>query len=98
MKISAYTIGNTENYTKALAEDPKLLKCGRDLNDPNAYEGGAVFRDRDAAQKFIDENSYPYSVYGLALPNGWEEDVDEAKESDEGFCRLLNDSRIVPLK
>ena len=96
-KIDAYTVGETAAYFqkrehKAAAGLP-FVKIGRSED----YPGGAVFRDRESAQQFIDANHYPYSVWGLTLPHGWEQDVDETAEADEGFCRLLHDAELVPL-
>ena len=100
MDPDAWTVGNTNSYDRALAEaasggDP-VRKVGRndpDLTEP--YGGGCVFRTPEAAQAFIDAHGHPYSVYGLKLPNGWGQDVDEAREAEEGFCSLLNAAVIT---
>jgi len=93
--IDAYTIGCAESYSQGLCQEKTLRKLGRTDN----YDGGAVFRSKESAQKFIDDNNYKwYAVFGLTLPNGWETDVDESKEKEEGFCRLLNNAKIVSLK
>lgn len=101
--INAWTVGDRKAYSENLREaevkGEPLRKIGRlDLDLEKPYEGGAVFRGPTEAQEFIDTNGLPYAVYGLTLPHGWEQDVDESKEAEEGFCRLLHTAIIVKAK
>jgi hypothetical protein len=96
----AWTVGHTESYKQgfldAAANGKHLRKIGRadpGLKEP--YKGGCVFRTPEAAQAFIEANSHPYSVYSLEFPTGWNEDVDESREAEEGFCRLVNTAIIT---
>ena len=100
MEPDAWTIGDTESYRQgfldAAARGKKLRKIGRTdpkLDEP--YEGGCVFRTPEAARAFIDAGDRPYSVYGLKLPNGWMQDVDESREAEEGHCFLVNTAIIT---
>jgi hypothetical protein len=94
MKPTAYTIGNRIGYDRDLASLPVVTKIGRDED----YPGGWVWRTAAEAQQFIDATdlSFPAKVYGLVLPNGWEQDV-SAEPGDDGVHNLLNDARIIQL-
>lgn len=91
---NAFTVGHTESYEQCFRTQPKVTKIGPRPAD--GYEGGYVFRTREAAQGFIDENGHPYSVYGLVLPTGWEVDVSAEPHAD-GVHRLLRDAEVVRL-
>jgi hypothetical protein len=95
---NAWTVGHTENYNNAISQNEEpIQKLGR--NDPslkNPYDGGCVFRTPEDAQRYIKLNKLlSYSVYGLFLLNGWDNDVDDDREQMEGFCRLINTSPIT---
>jgi len=90
----AFTLGNPNSYEVAIDKHPDITKLGR----TGDYDGGCVFRTaKDAADSSLAEK-YGYRVYGLILPNGWNQDVDISKEAEERFCRLINDARIVRIQ
>jgi len=100
-----FTIGNTDSYLKALAEDPELKKIGRrdslPPRYPDGYPGGTVWPTRDAAQAYIDEalqhekpdwDPMKFSVFGLEAD--WEKDT---YTPEDGKRSLLRDAKIVKL-
>lgn len=93
---NAYTIGNREGYDHALEERGYLEKIGR---EDDGYLGGWVWRTVDEAQAFIANSTLPFKaqVYGLVLPNGWEQDVSAEPEAD-GVHRLQVNAQIVPIR
>ena len=91
MKPNAFTLGNPATYEVAIDKDPDLKKLGKNED----YDGGCVFRTKEDAANSSLAKEYGYHVYGLILPNGWNQDVDSSKEAEEGFSRLVNDARIV---
>jgi hypothetical protein len=98
-KKTAYTIGYTKNYDKALAENERN-KLGKNGD----YPGGWVWKTAEEALKFIKDemlttaspnwNPADFSVYTLELPNGWDEDV-SAEPGEDGVHNLLHDATIV---
>lgn len=90
-----FVVGQEVNYDKALSSEPEVKKVGRNDLDYPDYDGGGVFRTVDSARKYIEDNNLPYAVYKIQLPTDWATDVDDSKELEEGFCRLLNNSIII---
>jgi len=93
----AYTVGNRISYDQALATRPFVTKFGPRPED--FYEGGWVWIDPEEARAYIETRSLPFEakVYGLLLPNGWNEDVSKAPGPD-GVHHLLNDAQVVQVK
>jgi hypothetical protein len=101
-----FTIGNTDSYLKALADDPDLKKIGRRdeplLPDfPDGYPGGTVWQTREDAQSYIDvamQQEMPewdparFSVFGLEAE--WENDT---YTPEDGKQSLLRDAKIIKL-
>lgn len=94
-KKVAYTVGDKKGYDESLAEvgrEPK--KIGRE----EGYEGGCIWQTLGEAEEWLKAHpQYPYDVYMVQLPNGWDTDVDTSKQAEEGFARLLVDSPIKAL-
>lgn len=77
-----------------------MTKLGRH----EGYEGGMVFRTSTDAAQYLREHPVLYfgtprsaadfSIYGLILPTGWDEDVSKGVDP-EGFYRLLHDAQVV---
>lgn len=90
---NAYTLGHTESYDQALREGP-VKKSGK----KDGYEGGWVFKTAEEAEEFNKrtQKGKGYSVYGLILPNSWEEDVSE-NPAEDGIHTLLNSAMIVKI-
>lgn len=95
MKPNAWTVGNKVSYDTALAEREMQGQPVRKVGRTEDYEGGCVFRNKEAAQAFIDANDFPYDVYGLILPGPWDEVVDSSKEAEVGYSLLLKDAIIA---
>jgi len=100
-----YTIGNTDSYLKALADDPELKKIGKREQllpqFPDGYPGGTVWQTREEAQAYIDDalqhekpnwNPAKFSVFGIEAD--WEKDT---YASEENKRSLLRDAKIVKL-
>lgn len=100
-----FTIGNTDSYLKALADDPELKKIGkRDQllpQFPHGYPGGTVWRTQEEAQAYIDaalHRDHPdwdpakFSVFGLEAD--WERDT---YTPEDGKRSLLRDAKIIKL-
>jgi hypothetical protein len=95
---NAFTLGHTESYNESLSKPEPVTKLGRyQEENGDVYEGGIVFRTKEDAESYLKEHpELPWSVYGLVLPNGWEQDVRQPLPG-ENFQRLLNNARIVRL-
>ena len=102
MKPSAYTIGAKKAYDQALENG--AIKVGRH----EGYEGGCVWPTLEEAESYLaktggmvqfNEDRPPVlcSVYGLILPNGWDEDVDSTNYERDGYHLLLSDAQLVKL-
>jgi len=95
-EISAFTVGFTKSYDASLESQPAVYKTG--LIEDEGYPGGWVWRTREEAEAFL--SACPgfdgYSVYGLVLQNGWEEDVSK-EPNDDGVHNLLHNARIFKL-
>lgn len=98
MKPNAFTVGHADSYDTFFREDPgPHLKLGPFTNEGEEYQGGIVFRTRSDAEHYLKcHTSLPWKVYGLILPNGWEQDVQD-KLPGEDFHRLLCDAPLVQL-
>lgn len=98
MKL-AYTMGNKSSYEQALKEKPNVEKIGRRQLNGEYYSGGCCWQTYDEAKAYIKKHasSIPYEpdIYGILLPNDWEQDTSDDKYATEGFHSLLVDSRIV---
>lgn len=98
----AYTVGNKASYEEGLAAG-KLMKAGA----TDEHEGGWVWRTREEAVSFLDSWNWEISfdgrppvrmeVYGILLPNGWDQDV-ASHPTEDGIHRLLVDAEIVKLE
>ena len=104
MKL-AYTMGHKKTYDHAFeqfaaGEIPSLSKIGRteDLNG-EYYSGGCCWPTYKEAKAYIDANieEIPYvpEIYGIMLPNGWDDDTSDDTYEKEGFYSLLVDSDLV---
>lgn len=95
---NAYTLGNKKSYDEALRTDPQVKKLGQILEDGAPYEGGIVFRNQEEAAEYLSHHpEWPYEVYGLILPTGWDEDVRPTLLPGEDHHRLKNDALILIL-
>lgn len=104
-KYLAYTMGNKKSYEEAFREvdngkQDKVEKIGRRENlDGNFYPGGCCWPTFKDAQKYIRRNkkNIPYTprIYGVLLPNGWEEDTSDEFFDKDGHNSLLVDATIV---
>jgi hypothetical protein len=102
--ITAYTIGHTESYNKALVEDPD--NCFK-LGETEEYQGGWIWKTAKAAAEFIFSDEFlavdwgdglprdpkKFSVYKVQLSNGWD-DVTPVPGHD-GIHHLKVDSRFT---
>jgi hypothetical protein len=99
MKL-AYTMGHKNNYDQSLKEEPEVTKIGR-TNDLNGeyYPGGCCWETYKEAKTYIEKHSpnipYEPDIYGILLPNNWEQDTSNDTYEAEGFCSLLVDSKVV---
>lgn len=96
----AYTMGNKKSYDGAFVglangKIPSLKKLGRNEN----YSGGCCWPTYKEAAEYIAINLHeiPYepAIYGILLPNSWEEDTSDDTYEKEGFYSLLADSDLV---
>lgn len=101
--IIVYTIGNTESYNKALAEEPD--KCFK-LGESKEYQGGWIWKTAKEATAFIYSQDFlnvdwgdgqrrdpqKFSVYKVFLANGWD-DVTPVPGKD-GIYHLKIDSKF----
>jgi len=72
-----------------------MQKLGMHTDNGKTYEGGFVFRTvAEATQYLVRHPELAYSVYGLILPNGWEQDVRDILPGEDHH-RLKNDAVIV---
>lgn len=96
----AYTIGNRKSYDLSFQRGEPLVKTGRRRDEFPAYEGGWVWRTREAAEAFIAATPLGFEpkVYGLRLPNGWDQDVSQQPDRLDGVHRLLNDAPLFLLE
>jgi hypothetical protein len=91
----AYTLGNADNYDRALSEEGPVMKLGKQED----YAGGIVFPTKADADAYLARHpELPYKVYGLFLPNRWKTDVQGEMLPGEDFYRLLNDAEVVQLE
>lgn len=94
----AYTVGHTSSYDQGLQEEPELKKTGRS----EEYEGGWIWKTSEEARAFLstelfrkvmpNRNPTEFSVYSLALPNGWDTD---AMPGYDGVHLLLHNAKII---
>ncbi len=93
-----FTIGNRKSYDRDISEG-SVLKTGCRPNWDPPYEGGWVWRTKEAAESFIASNVFKFEakVYGLKLPSGWEQDVSAEPNSLDGVHRLINDAELFLL-
>lgn len=82
--ITAYTIGHTDSYNKALAEHPD--ECFK-LGESKDYQGGWIWKTAKEATAFIfskqfltidwgdsqPRNPEKFSVFKVFLTNGWDD-------------------------
>jgi len=101
--IVAFTIGHTESYNKALAEDPD--HCFK-LGETEDYQGGWIWKTAKEAAAFIFSKEFlavdwgdglprdpkKFSVYKVYLVNGWD-DVTPVPGQD-GIYHLKVDSKF----
>lgn len=101
--IDAYTIGYEPSYEKALRENPRVAKVGKQ----EGYGGGIVWKTANNAATFLvapewDEidwgdgkprDASKFRVYGLELQGDWNSDTYEGRN---GQRYLLRDAWIVP--
>ncbi len=99
MTPTAYTMGNKKSYDEALQTEPEVKKTGQQIEaDGQPYEGGIVFRTREAATEYLSRHpEWPYGIYGLVLPTGWDEDVRPMILPGEDHHRLKNSAIIIAL-
>lgn len=96
---NAYIVGEAHSHDAALRQAQPLIKKGRYQNELKTFEGTIVFRNLQEAECYIEGLSpeLSYKVYGLVLPTGWEEDVQD-KRPNEPFHRLRNDALVISLE
>lgn len=89
----AYTIGHTKNYQKAFQSSSTVYKTGRQPD----YEGGWIWKTKEEAQKFLIQSEFnSMSVFGIQLPNDWNQDVSEQPGTD-GVHHLLIDALLFQI-
>lgn len=102
--IIAYTIGHTESYNKALAENPD--ECFK-LGETEDYQGGWIWKKAKDAAEFLFSKEFlavdwgdgkprdpkNFSVYKVQLSNGWA-DVTPVPGQDNIY-HLLVDSKFT---
>lgn len=97
MTPTAYTLGAKTSYDEALRTEPVVTKLGMRFEDNQSYEGGIVFQTREEAAEYLSRHpEWPYDIYGLVLPTGWDEDVRPILPGED-HRRLKNDASIVLL-
>ena len=99
----AYTMGNKKSYDISFEQlrsgkIPELKKIGRCVMDKKYYSGGCCWPTYEEAKKYIESNKdkMPYvpDIYGILLPNGWQQDTAD-DTLGEGFYSLLVDAPLV---
>lgn len=94
-----YTIGNKENYLKAIAEQGTIFKVGKtDDWQGQSYAGGCCFETYDEAKQFAQEWTKElgreFAVFGLDAD--WEKDTEAGAIKPYHF--LLVDTPIIVLE
>ena len=90
-----YTVGFREAYDTLFEGPNQTIKRGRQtVNGKMVYPGGMVFRTREDAQHYIDDNALGgYTVYGVRAE--WGQDTMPSTEGP--FHDLLKDAPMVQL-
>lgn len=101
----AYTLGRTTSYDPLLQHPDGLFKLGTQPvgpEHPEGYLGGGLWPTLASADRFRmdhlsalceDWDPEDFSVYEVALTNGWSRDV--SKLGPDGIHRLLVTSRVT---
>lgn len=96
--ILAYTIGNKKSYDSYLKTNKKPQKLGRCQIEGEYYAGGWCWPTYNEAHEYMKKNksnmSFEPGIYGILLPNSWEQDTSN-DTYDEGRYSLLIDSKLV---
>ncbi len=89
-----YTVGSKRAYFRSLLKDGKVMKSGR----KRGYAGGCAFRNREDAQRHIDELEFQgykgFLVFGLLAD--WEKDTQASTQ--HWWHDLLKDAEVVVLE
>ena len=99
MTQTAYTVGRTSSYDRALSEEPEVKKLGAygpTEKEPDGYSGGCVWLFFNEADMFRVNKlqTEKFSVYELELPNSWAEDI-STQLGEDGMYNLLHDAKIM---
>lgn len=97
--ILAYTIGNKKGYDSYLKTHSNPEKIGRCYLEDEYYSGGCCWPNYSETREYIEKNKseipYEANVYGILLPNSWEQDTDDDTYEEKGYYSLLVDSKLV---
>lgn len=94
-----YTVGDTHSYRQALDASERtgvpLYKVGRGIYQGKLYDGGIVWRTREAAQQWLNDNKKAdrWSVWGVDAD--WT--TEEVSSLDQEPARLLHNRPVIDL-